>query len=374
VQNGRSLELDARRLRHIPKVLHIVPALFGANDGILGGAERYAFELARHMANVAPTTLLSFGGNARDDKIDNLRIRILSRPWYVRGQRTNPFHFGMIGEILRADVIHCHQQHVLTSSVAAFVGRAFSKRVFVTDLGGGGWDISGYISTDRWFHGHLHISEYSRKVFGHDSLSRAYVILGGVDSEKFSPGAASADRKTVLFVGRLLPHKGINYLIEALPPDLTLRIVGQPHNPDYAKTLHQLANGKNVIFEEGFDDNALANAYREALCVVLPSVYIDIYGKKTNVPELLGQTLLEGMASEIPAICTNVASMPEIVVDGATGFIVPPNNVDALHQKLLWLRDHPVEAQTMGVAGRTRVIERFNWKSVVDRCFEIYAN
>ena len=65
--------------------------------------------------------------------------------------------------------------------------RLRGRRVFCTDLGGGGWDISAYVSTDRWFDGHLHISQYSRHVFGHDGLASARVIYGGVDAARFSP-------------------------------------------------------------------------------------------------------------------------------------------------------------------------------------------
>ena len=65
----------------------------------------------------------------------------------------------------------------------------------------------------------------------------------------------------------------------------------------------------------------MIEAYRRASCVVLPSVYQTMYGDKTNVPELLGQTLLEGMACGTPAICTDVASMPEVVQDQVTGFV-----------------------------------------------------
>ena len=108
--------------------------------------------------------------------------------------------------------------------------------------------------------------------------------------------------------------------------------------------------------------------------MVLPSVYRDLYGGETRVPELLGQTLLEGMACDTPAICTAVASMPEVVVDGVTGFVVPPNNPAALREKLCWLRDHPAEAAAMGRAARQHVLEKFTWPAVVRRCLEHYRN
>jgi glycosyltransferase involved in cell wall biosynthesis len=65
--------------------------------------------------------------------------------------------------------------------------------------------------------------------------------------------------------------------------------------------------------------------------------------------------------------------MPEVVEDGVTGFVVPPNNAVALGQKLGWLSKHPSEARAMGDAGRRRVLEKFTWPMVVRRCLEIYA-
>ncbi len=107
---------------------------------------------------------------------------------------------------------------------------------------------------------------------------------------------------------------------------------------------------------------------------MLPSVYRTIYGEETRVPELLGQTLLEGMACGRPAICTRVASMPEIVEDGVSGFIVPPNDPAALADRIGWLRDHPAEAAAMGTAARRRVLEKFTWADVVRRCLRVYAD
>jgi glycosyltransferase involved in cell wall biosynthesis len=357
----------------VGRVLHIVPALFGHDDGVVGGAERYALELARHMANEAPTTLVTFGERERQEVLGQLRIHVIGDPWFVRGQRTNPISLALISELRKAHVVHCHQQHVLASSLAALVGKLTRRRVFVSDLGGGGWDVSAYVSTDRWYHGHLHISEYSRMTYGQAGKPWAHVILGGVDTTKFSPDETVRRDGTALFVGRLLPHKGVNDLVRSVPASMPLELIGQVGDVKFLEDLKALATGKRVIIRHDCDDAALVHAYRKALCVVLPSVYKTMYGAESKVPELLGQTLLEGMACETPAVCTNVASMPEVVEDGITGFVVPPNDVTALDQRLRWLRDHPNEARTMGQAARRRVLEKFTWPQVVRRCLEVYT-
>jgi glycosyltransferase involved in cell wall biosynthesis len=354
------------------RVVHIVPALFGAR-GVVGGAERYAFELARHMARVTPTVLVSFGEGDRDERVDGLRIRTVGRPWLVAGQAANPFSLRVLHEIARADVVHCHQQHVLMSSVAAVAARSLRRRVFCSDLGGGGWDVSAYLSTDRWFDGHLHISAYSREIAGHRGRSDAWVIYGGVDTEFFSPGDTAPRAPHALFVGRILPHKGLDDLVDAAGPGTTVRIVGPASSPDYLQRLHTRADGRFVHFVHGLGDEGLVAEYRRAACVVLPSVYRDRDGHETRVPELLGQTLLEAMACGAPVVCTRVASLPEVVEDGRTGIIVPPNDPAALGSAIRWIGDHPADASRMGAAGRARVLERFRWHGVVQQCLAIYG-
>ncbi len=352
--------------------MHIVPALFGP-DGVVGGAERYAYELARHMAAVVPTTLVTFGREDDDYEVGGLRVRVLAGAWHVRGQWSNPFHYRVFGALAGADVVHCHQQHVLTSSAVAAWCRVMGRRVFVSDLGGGGWDVSAYVSTDGWYDGHLHLSAYSRRIHGHDARPEAEVIAGGVDLDRFTPDPQVERTGGALFVGRLLPHKGVEDLIGGLPAGMALTVAGPRPDAATASRLAALAAGKAVTFAHGLDDAALVDLYRRALCVVLPSVYRMPDGHETRVPELLGQTLLEGMACETPAVCTDVASLPEVVADGATGFVVPPNDPAALGGRLSWLRDHPVEARAMGRAGRARVLARFTWPRTVQRCLDAYA-
>jgi glycosyltransferase involved in cell wall biosynthesis len=354
-------------------VVHLVPALFGPT-GVVGGAERYALELARAMAHEIDVDLVTFGERPRTERDGRFTLRVLGNARYVRGQRSNPVSLRLFPALRPGSIVHCHQQHVLASSLAALYCRATGRRVFVTDLGGGGWDFSSYLSTDSWYHGHLHLSEYSRKVLGHAANPRARVILGGVDTERFAPQAGLArSRDEVVFVGRLLPHKGVNDLIEALPQGMRLRVIGKESDLRYRQDLDRLAAGKAVTFQQDVEDAGLLAAYRQALCVVLPSVYRTMYGQETNVPELLGQTLLEAMACGAATIATTVASLPEVVEDGVTGFLVPPNDPAALGAKLDWLRAHPDRAAEMGAAGRRRVQQHFTWPAVVRRCLTAYG-
>jgi glycosyltransferase involved in cell wall biosynthesis len=354
-----------------PRVLHLVPALFGAG-GVIGGGERYVFELARHMAAVTPTTLLSFGGADEIRREGPLTIRVLGEPWLVRRQRSNPFSPRILSSVRECDVVHCHQQHILVSSFAAAVARATGRRVVCTDLGGGGWDVSAYVNTDRWYHAHLHLSEYSRRIAGHERSPRASVIYGGVDAARFCPGPRHVVGKEALFVGRILPHKGLDDFVDALGIETPGVILGPVPDAAYLARLRERARGRPVEFRHGCSDDDLVTSYRRAACVVLPSVYRDRDGRHTEVPELLGQTLLEGMACGRPAICTAVASLPEIVEHGVTGLVVPPNDPVALGAALRWIAMHPAEALRMGEAGRRRVLERFTWEAVVRRCLDRY--
>ena len=147
------------------------------------------------------------------------------------------------GSCVTPDVVHCHQRHVLTSTLSAMYCRATGRRVFATELGGGGWDISAYVSTDRWYHGHLHISEYSVKIHGHAGHPWAHLISGGVDTERFAPDDTVPRNGSVVFVGRLLPHKGLVDLLDATGSDVAVEIIGQPCDPVFLNELKRRADG-----------------------------------------------------------------------------------------------------------------------------------
>lgn len=324
------------------------------------------------MAESTPTTLLTFGGRDGFETLGDLQIRVIGNPWLVRGHPYNPMSRSLFRHLAEAEVVHCHQKRILASSLAALYCRATGRRVYVSDLGGGGADLSSYLSTDRWYHGHLHISQFSRRVAGHTGNPFAEVIYEGVDTSKFSPAEGVQREPLVAFVGRLLPHKGVNDLIRAMPEGLRLEIVGQPYDEMFSRDLRQLASQKNVVFRSDCDDDALVETYRRAVCVVMPSVYETMYGGHASVPELLGTSQLEGMACGTPAIVTDVGGLPETVIEGVNGFIVPPNDPAALREKISWLAGNPERVEEMGKAARRHVLEKFTWPLVVRRCLQIY--
>jgi glycosyltransferase involved in cell wall biosynthesis len=196
-----------------------------------------------------------------------------------------------------------------------------------------------------------------------------------VDTDRFSPPDQPPTRDYVLFAGRLLPHKGIDYLIEGLPTGVPLVVAGRPwrHAASYHALLRGLARGKGVTFAQSCTDDDLRRLYRNARCVVLPSVHRSRDGGNHPIPELLGLTLLEGMACGAPGVCTGVASLPEVVEDGVSGFVVPPNDPAALGAAVGKLWADRELADRMGAAARARVLDRFTWPAVVDRCLAAYA-
>jgi glycosyltransferase involved in cell wall biosynthesis len=179
-------------------------------------------------------------------------------------------------------------------------------------------------------------------------------------------------------VGRLTPHKGVDRLLQALPPGARLRVVGstghdsRPPENDYPRLLHHLAAGRDVRFLGALSDAELPAAYRSATVLVLPSVHETCYGRRVAVSELLGLSLLEAMASGTPVVASSVGGVPEIVQDGVTGFLVPPGDVEALRARVEQLLSDKPLARRMGMHAREHVLERFTWAHVAARCLEAY--
>jgi glycosyltransferase involved in cell wall biosynthesis len=92
-----------------------------------------------------------------------------------------------------------------------------------------------------------------------------------------------------------------------------------------------------------------------------------------GVNELFGLALVEAMACGCPVIASAVASLPEIVDDGRTGFLVPPGDPAAIGSAIERLRCDAELWRAASVAGRERVEAHFSWSAVASRCLRIYA-
>jgi glycosyltransferase involved in cell wall biosynthesis len=108
--------------------------------------------------------------------------------------------------------------------------------------------------------------------------------------------------------------------------------------------------------------------------MVIPSVERTCYGRDIRVSELLGLVALEAMASGTPVIASHVGGLPEVVQDGVTGFLVPPGDVPALHDRLDQLLRDPALAHRLGQNSRELVLERFTWAKVAERCLAAYES
>jgi glycosyltransferase involved in cell wall biosynthesis len=226
------------------------------------------------------------------------------------------------------------------------------------------------------FDAFLTVSEYSARTLD-APLHRARTIYGGADPDRFRPDARTV-REGVLFVGRITPHKGLDRLLQALPGNAQLTIAGtrghdrRPPESNYPKLVEMMAAERDVHFTGRVDEDRLPDLHRRARVFALPSVHTTCYGKRVAISELLGLSLLEAMASGTPVVASRIGGIPEIVVNGETGFLVAPGNLDELRDRLALLLADDKLARTMGEAGRERVLQEFTWQRCAERCLAAY--
>ena len=348
----------------------MTPTYF-APESVLGGGERFAEELARAMAGrpeVRDVKLVSFGPRAFRETPKPRFERVILESW--TRDRMTPFAPGLLAELREADVVHCHQLAVLPSFFGIVFGRLRGSRTFVSDLGGGGWTPGYQIDVTRFLDAHLPISEYAARGI-HGRNQRRRVIYGGVDLERYPPREALGHDGSVIFLGRVLPHKGIHFMIEGLPAGVALDVIGPTPDAAYLERLRALAAGREVRFHGALPDSAVIARLGTAMALVHPTP-VDEQGS-AGARELFGLALVEAMARGCPVIASDAASLPEIVTPEVDGLLVPPNQPAAIGAAIRRLRDEPGLWERLSAGARRTVEARFTWTRVADRCLEAYA-
>lgn len=169
----------------------------------------------------------------------------------------------------------------------------------------------------------------------------------------------------VVYAGRLSPEKGVDLLVRAVGslPDARLTVVGDgPERDPLGRLADDVAPGR-VRFTGQQDRAGTLALVRAARVAVLPARWYE------NQP----MGVLEAMASGVPVVVTGLGGSPELVTDGRTGRIVPPEDVPALAAALARLLADPELAETWGAAARERVRDDFGPAAHLDALGRVYA-
>ena len=229
--------------------------------------------------------------------------------------------------------------------------------------------------------------------------AKVHVVHNGIDSQLWQRDSSEAAREvvrrygvdptrpSVVFVGRITRQKGLPYLLRAaaeLPPEVQLVLcAGAPDTAEIKAEVGALIAGlregrDGVVWIAEMAPRADVVALLSAATVfVCPSVY-----------EPLGIVNLEAMACELAVVATATGGIPEVVVDGETGWLVPIEQVtdgsglpvdpdcfvSDLAQALNEALSDPGRARRFGEAGRRRAVESFSWSSIGDQTMEVYAS
>ncbi|HET8768692.1 MAG TPA: glycogen synthase [Pedococcus sp.] len=324
--------------------------------------------------------------------------------------RTMGVDLSMAGDCLGADVVHSHTWYAnFGGHVASLLGgmphvvTAHSlepMRPWKAEQLGGGYRLSSFVERTAYEAADavIAVSEGMRqdvlRSYPQVDPDRVAVVHNGIDSELWQRHedldtvrrhGVDPDRPSVVFVGRITRQKGLPLFLRAcaaLPPEVQVVLcAGAPDTPEIAAEVESLvadlrAGRDGVVWIAEMLPRADVVALLTAATVfACPSIY-----------EPLGIVNLEAMACETAVVATATGGIPEVVVPGGTGLLVPIEQADDgtgtpldperyvadFAAALTELLADPDRAAAMGRAGRARAIEAFSWTAIARRTLEVY--
>jgi glycogen synthase len=316
---------------------------------------------------------------------------------------------GFVADPVKADLVHCHTWYTHLAGILAKLAYGIPLVITVHSLEplrpwkreqlGGGYDVSTWIerSALEMADAVIAVSTDTRE----DILrlfdvapERVHVIHNGIDATEYAPNEATdalerrgidPDRPYVLFVGRVTRQKGIIHLVRAIahldPGIAVVLAAGQPDTVEIGAEMEAGVAAARAVhpdvtwIPEMLDLRTKVQLYSHAAAFCCPSVY-----------EPFGIINLEAMACACPVVASDAGGIPEVVVDGETGVLVPlelrPDEpmspVDpaayerALAAAINDLVADPDRRRAMGEAGRARAVERFSWSAIARQTFDLY--
>jgi glycosyltransferase involved in cell wall biosynthesis len=192
---------------------------------------------------------------------------------------------------------------------------------------------------------------------------RITVIPSGVDTKKFAPSATEGNY--VLWLGRFVPEKGIECLIEAASIlakrglDVDFLLVGSGPLKRRLQESAKMTGGARIRFADSIPYSLVPNVMKACMVFVLPSI-------REGFP----RTLLEAMSSGKPVIATNTPTLREIV--GGCGILVQPRDAKSLADAIAKLATEPHYRKALGESARARVLDEYDWRHVLEKLDSVY--
>ncbi|MGH7870032.1 MAG: glycogen synthase [Candidatus Dormibacteraceae bacterium] len=216
---------------------------------------------------------------------------------------------------------------------------------------------------------------------------RVHVIHNGVDPNVYRPTPPDStlqryrvelDRPYIIFLGRVSRQKGISHLLKAVrqldPAYQVVVLAGRSESPEVAAEVDQLfaevaaLRGRLIRLDGNLPRAELIQLLSAATALVCPSIY-----------EPFGLVNLEAMACGTAVVASAVGGIPEVVVEGESGFLVeyddchPEAFERGLVERMEQLLADPRLAERMGRAGRRRVVDHFSWSAIADQTIALYS-
>lgn len=382
---------------------------------VYGGAGVHVEYLSRELAKLVPVEVRCFG--EQNDDSPNLRVKGYT-PWAEAKHNTDPRFGGaldaferslrMAKDTLDASVVHCHTWY---TDMAGFLAKKLwgvplvvtihslePLRPWKVEQLGNGYHLSSWIERTGIEDADaiIAVSQETRndvlRLFNVDA-AKVHVIHNGIDLQQYR-ATASTDALTrrgvdpskpfVLFVGRITRQKGIIHLVNAIPEiDPSLQVVlcaGAPDTKEIGQEMAERvaevsAQRDGVIWiQEMLPREDVIQFYAAASVFCCPSVY-----------EPFGIINLEAMACETAVVASAVGGIPEVVVPGETGELVPlelkPGTFDPvdparfahdLATAINKVARDPALMARYGAAGRRRVEDHFSWTAIAQRTLALY--
>jgi len=357
------------------------------------GLVSHIFEIAKRMKRAGNEVIIlsrETEVKSKDIPITELKFRGDSIPFL----RNLIFPFKGLGVLEKFDLIHT-QYHP-----AVFIGNTatkFLKKPHVFTFHGFApirtWHsskqrlkmidhrVGTFLALRSGVHKIITVSHYLKEELVKRYLvkeDKIKVIYNGVNVERFSP-TVEGDRlrksfklencPVVLYLGRLAPYKGVQFLIEAIPdvlrdcPDAKFLIGGAMRydTADLGRMIKSLKIKNSVTFTGYVSDQDLPRLYGCCDVFCYPSLW-----------EGFGLTPAEAQACGKPVVAFNTCAIPEVVENGHTGLLVEPRNVEALAEALVSLLQNKEQRLRMGLEGRERVLRLFSWDKAAEQTLQIY--